>query len=1360
MKYIITIFITLFAIQLTAQPFYFDRYSSDGGLSSAVISDIVQDSTGFLWIGTQDGLNRFDGYNFQVYKNTPGQESSLNDNLIRSLHVDKNGTLWVGTRKGVARYNPVADNFTRLPGILFGHQNNDKVRVQKILSDKRNHIWIAMQENGIFHYNPKNQKYKHFHTQADKRFQINSNLINGLEYDPTADILWFTSLKGGLQRIILPKGKVENFKSINSEILNDNSLYNIFQVKEKDTSFFWLLTYRNLYKLPQNNCSIENLDTVKIIDSDIQRNIKDVIQTSKNEIWIGGALLFRYRFDNQDLDLIRHRVCEPTSLSNNNVISLFFDRFNVLWVGTENGLNKMDTRQKAFTVYTETAAPSYRLPVDEVHAIYQDSHGTLWVGLRNNGLFVIKGNQRKHISTQDSNWPEFTGNIITSFYEDSQGRLWIGIMGGGLNMIENPENVWTNDFTFKYFRENQKKEQYLNTWNVRCIIQEDEFSFWLGSLNGIIHVVFKEQNGEIVIDFFRNYRHIAGNDSSLIGNLVNDIYIDDKKNVWIATSQGLSVLYHQNRTKRKFNNFFPDSNRGKISQNSVKKIFKGDTNTLWFATQGGGLFKYDIENSSFHNYSTQQGLTANIIWGIQKDQSNNLWLSTNEGLWLLNPQKNTSRKYTSSDGLRDIKFSEFSSFINKQGEMFFGGKNGFIRFHPDSIKDNPLPPNVVITGLRIFNQTVQVGDTLNGELLLDSAITQKRSLTLTHKHNDFSFEFIGLHFAAPRQNKYAYIMEGYDKTWKYTGADNQLATYTNLPPGEYKFKVKASNNDGVWSKNEASIVVVVLPPFWLSWWAYLFYLIIIAGLLLLLIHLIRLRQKWQNELELDKLKLQFFTNISHEFRTPLTLILGPLENLIQQKNSHEIPLKMIKNNAIKLQQLINQLLDIRKLEQGINVIEPEPGDIVNFTKKMVAMFSPLAEQKNYNLTFQSDQETLIFNFDKEKLEKVIVNIISNAFKYTPPGGTIKVEINTRQKSRVEISVSDTGIGISKKNHNRIFERFYRTEQTSIDGFGIGLALSYELIKLHKGTIEVESKPGKGSCFTIQIPDNLPPVEKFTHEQKADQEITEPFIFPVMKQKEPQFNLKGKSPLLLVIEDNADMRYYIRENLSEKYQVALAENGKSGIKKAFKLVPDLVVSDVMMPEIDGYELCSKLKSDLRTSHIPLILLTARQSDQSHKRGLKTGADDYITKPFDMDILRLRIHNLLQNRKRVHRFFKNNSQSVNVDDLDIGSFDKTFLDKAMEIMDANIENENFSVEEFASQMALSRTQLYRKLKALTGKSPIRLIKISRMKRAAQLLKEKQLTVSEVAYKTGFKDVAHFSRSFLEYFGKNPSEFGKSS
>ncbi len=1358
MKFFYTFIILLFHFQLSAQPFYFEQYSSGDGLSSVFISDIVQDSTGFLWIGTQDGLNRFDGYSFKVYKNISNQSTSLNDNLVRSLHVDRKGKLWVGTRKGAARYNPILDNFIRLPGVLFGHQNNDKVRVLKILSDKRNHIWIAMQENGIFRYNPKTKQYRHFHTRSDEHSQINSNLITGMYYEESGDVLWFTSFNGGVQRIILPEGKVKDFKSINSEILDDNSIYSFYRVEERDTAFFWLQTYHKLYILPQHNFSPEYLKFHQLLTTDYHQNIKDVIQTGENEIWIGGPYLIRYNTEKEELLSVKHRICESASLSNDNINSLFFDSFDVLWVGTENGLNKMDTRQKAFTVYTETAESDFRLPIGEVQAIYQDSHGTLWIGLRKNGLYLIKGNQRKHIHYQDGNFPGFTGNNITSFCEDAQGRIWIGIMGGGLNMIENPERVWENEFSFQYFRKNQNENQYLNTWNVRCITPEDELSFWIGTLNGISHVTFKEQNGKLVIDAVKNYQHTSDDSTSLIGNLVNDIYIDKQKNVWVATSQGLSLLTYKNRGTGEFKNFFPDSEQAEISQNSVKKIVKSNNETLWFATQGGGLFKYNMKLNKFTNYSIEKGLSASIIWGIQKDRNNNLWLSTNEGLWLFNIEKNTFRRYTASDGLRNIEFSEFSSFKNKNGEMFFGGKNGLIRFHPDSIEDNPFPPKVVISRLRIFNQSIDVGDTLNGKLILDSAITQKRKLTLTHKHNDFSFEFIGLHFAAPEQNKYAYIMEGYDRNWKYTGAKNRIATYTNLPPGKYIFKVKASNNDGVWNQNPSSIVVEVLPPFWLTWWAYLIYFIIIAGIFFLLLHFVRLRQKWQNELELDKIKLHFFTNISHEFRTPLTLILGPLDNLLKQTTGHESTIKMIKNNALRLQQLINQLLDIRKLEQGTNVIEPEPINIVKFTENIVDMFFSVAKQENYNLSFKSAKNSHIINFDKDKLEKVLINIISNAFKYTPSGGEISIKIDFSQKNYVAISVTDSGIGISKKNHTRIFERFYRAGQTSVDGFGIGLALSYQLVKLHKGKIEVESRPGKGSCFTVLIPDHLPAVKKTTKLKNTGQQTTASVIEPADETVDVPPNFNHNSPLLLVIDDNADMRHYIRNNLSEKYQIVLAENGKTGIKKAMELIPDLIISDVMMPEMDGYELSSKLKNDLRTSHIPVILLTARQSDQSHKSGLKTGADDYITKPFDMEILHLRIYNLLENRQRVHRFFSKDKRKINVEDLDVGSYDKNFLAKAFKIVDANIENENFSVEEFARQIALSRTQLYRKLKALTGKTPIQLIKISRMTKAAELLKEKQMTVSEVAHKTGFKDIAHFSRSFLKYYGKNPSDYGR--
>ncbi len=1350
--------IFLVEIHITGQPYYFDRYSSADGLSSVVISDIVQDSTGFIWIGTQDGLNRFDGHNFRVYKNIPNQETSLNDNLIRSLHIDQNGTLWIGTRKGAARYDPVFDRFSRLPGLLFGNQNNDKVRVYEIVSDKRNHIWIGMQENGIFHYNPGTNLYTHYHARAEERNQLDSDFITGLYYDIETDIVWFTTIDGGLQCIILPEGKVERFESINSEILDNNTVSGIFPVKEKNTDYLWLQSYRNLYKVPRDIQSAKKAQPCNIFTANYQRSINDVIQTGTNNTWVGGAPLIQYQPEDKTIHSIKHSIFEPSSISDNNITCLYYDSFEVLWVGTENGLNKLDTRRKAFTFYSQTAKSNDRLPTGEVQAIYQDSHGTLWIGIRNNGLYIKRGIQNKHIPFKNNELQGFSGKNITSFLEDNEGRLWIGIMGGGLNMIEDPENVWKKDPTFQYFRVDQPAGHYLNTWNVRCITQENEHSFWIGTLNGIKHVTFIEENSSIEIDSVHTYSHISGNDSSLIGDLVNDIYIDGKKNVWVATSQGLSFLPFENRERGIFTNFFPDIKKNTISQNSVKKIFEGDTNTLWFATQGGGLFKYNMGLKKFKNYTSEEGLSGSIIWGIQEDKRNNLWLSTNAGLWLFNTSLDTFRNFSTSDGLQNIEFSEFSSFKNKDGEIFFGGKNGLIRFHPDSIEDNPIPPRVAITSLRIFNQKIEVGDTLNGELVLDSAISQKRKLILSHKHNDFSFEFIGLHFASPDQNRYKYIMEGYDKTWKTAGAENRVATYTNLPPGKYVFKINASNNDGVWCNSPDSMVVQVSPPFWFTWWAYLIYLIIITSIFFLLLYFFRLRQKWQNELELDKLKLQFFTNISHEFRTPLTLILGPLERLIEKRTAHENTLKMIKSNALKLQQLINQILDIRKVERGTNVLEPEPGDIVTFTKDIVALFYPLADQKKHHLSFKSDQQICHVNFDKEKLEKVIINIVSNAFKYTPDGGAIEVRVNTKKKNHVEISIKDSGVGMSRRNITRIFERFYQIDQSVMDGFGIGLALSYELIKLHRGKIEVESRTGEGSNFRVIIPSNLQAVKKETKTAELAEKKPEPFFEQETEEEEFPVDPDNSKPLIMVIDDNKDMRLYLRDYLMDKYQVRLAAKGETGIQEAIEKIPDLIISDVMMPGMDGYKLSSRLKTDIRTSHIPVILLTARQSEQSHKQGLETGADDYITKPFNMELLRLRIQNLLDNRQRVHRFFHQNSNSIEVDDLDIGAFDKNFLDKAFKTITSNIDNEHFSVEEFAGEMALSRTQLYRKIKALTGKTPNRLIKISRMTRAAEMLREKQMTVSEVAYKTGFKDIAHFSRSFQQFFGKNPSEFRK--
>lgn len=1342
---------------LSAQPFYFDHYSSSDGLSSVVVSDIVQDSTGFLWVGTPDGLNRFDGYGFKTYKHNPKESNSLNDNLIRSLHIDQSNTLWIGTRKGAARYNEIKDEFIRLPGVLYGHENSNEVRVLKILSDKRNHIWIAMQENGIFIYDPKVKEYRHFHADSAGDFQISSNLVTGLVYDRDADIFWFTLRNGGLKRILMPEGKIEELENINASIPGKEQLLDLFRIKENGTSYLLMLGYQHLYKVPLYADSIHATIISDLPFGNYQIGINDILQTNQHEIWIGGSPLMRYNSYTEEYFPVRHSIDELYSISNDNVTSLFRDRFGVLWVGTENGLNKLDMRQKPFTYYSETSASKFRLPPGEIQAIFSDSNNTLWIGIRKRGISLFRGDSVKHIQFESNLYPGFSGNNISSFLEDSKGRLWIGVMGGGLNMTEEPEAIWNDKVRFRYFRPDQSGGRFLDTWSVRCIEEEDEYSFWVGSLKGIMYVRFREEADQLVVDSVRNYRHNASDNSSLIGNLVNDIYLDDKKNVWIATSQGLSVLRYDDRQMGRFTNFFPDSEDGRISQNSIKKILKGDENELWFATQGGGLFHYDLMKEKFTNFDAAKGFPASIVWEIQKHDRNELWLSTNEGLWNYDASNHSFTRFKTIDALFNIEFSEFSSFKSSSGELFFGGKNGLLRFHPDSIEYNREPPRVVISGLRIFNQKVEVGDTILGKVLLDSALQYKRRLVLTHQQNDFSFEFLGLHFAAPEQNEYSYIMEGYDRTWKYTGSDNRIATYTNLPPGTYTFKVKASSKDSVWSKQNPALFVKVLPPYWRSWWAYVIYLIIITGILFLVLYFAHVRQKWQNELELDKLKLRFYTNVSHELRTPLTLLLGPIENLLNQETGFEESLKMMQRNARKLNDLINQVLDIRKLEQGMQEIRPEPVNIVQFTGDIVEMFAPLAGQKDYILSFRPDRGSHIINIDKEKFEVVLVNLISNAFKYTSPGGKIWVEINTKKKKRTEISVSDSGIGISRSNLSRVFEHFYTVDQNPIDGYGIGLALSNELIRLHHGEIKVESRSGQGSCFTVTIPNDLPAVE--TNTKKEDSGYLPHIAIEEYSQtEENDENLQSGRPILLVIDDHADMRNYLRDQLADKYQVFLAENGAKGVDIAFDIIPDLIISDVMMPGLDGFKLTSALKKDIRTSHIPIILLTARKSSESQVSGLKTGADDYISKPFSFELLDLRIHNLLENRKRAHRFFKRMSNAEELDGLEIEGFDKTFLNKAFKAIHENFESEEFSVEEFAGMMSLSRTQLYRKIKALTGNTPVQLIKNVRMNRAAELLRSREMTVSETAYKTGFKDIAHFSRSFREFFGRNPSDFMK--
>ncbi len=902
------------------------------------------------------------------------------------------------------------------------------------------------------------------------------------------------------------------------------------------------------------------------------------------------------------------------------------------------------------------------------------------------------------------------------------------------------------------------------------------------------------------------------------------IHQDSNGIFWLGTKEGLWRLDPATGTLKNYRN--DSKNPSSLSHNTVLSICADPAQPdrrLWVGTQGGGLNLFDCATEAFTSFTEKDGLPNNVIYAILSDGAGHLWLSTNQGLSRLDPRTRTFKNYYVNDGLQDNEFNACAYFKSSSGALFFGGINGFNAFYPEDIQDNPHAPPVVLTGFQIFNKPASFRAP---DSPLKMPISETKELTLRYDQKVFSFEFAALDYTDPAKNQYAYKMENFDADWQPV-SKRRNATYTNLDPGKYVFRVKASNNDGVWSEEGLALAITITPPLWRTWWALGFYLIAGAGGLIGFVqrreHALKARTneleaavaertalvRTQNERlaaqahklqEADQLKSSFFANLSHEFRTPLTLILGPVEQELE-KAPGEVSrrnLRLIKGNARRLLRLINQLLDLSRLEGGKMPLQAAPQDLVGLLKGITMSFASLAERKQIALKFVAREAEVIAYLDQDKVEKIFYNLLSNAFKFTPEGGSVEVAMASSEApgavsdervaqddthalpkkppgNYVEITVRDTGIGIPADRLPFIFDRFYQVDSSSTreyEGTGIGLALVKELVELHRGQIGVMSSSGQGAAFTVRLPlgkEHLQPQEIMANVVTAkrvsneNEDALETHAFSA-DEDEPSEELAAKPPtvpqsseeaIVLVVEDHADFRNFIRNHLEPAYKVIEAAQGEDGWEAAVTNIPDLIISDVMMPKMSGYDLCARLKRDERTSHIPVILLTAKAGAADKIAGLQTGADDYLPKPFDAMELQVRIKNLIESRRALRERFKQ-TVLLKPSELNVHSADEVFLKKVLAVVEKHLDKEDLTVDQVADGVGMSRAQLNRKLRAITNQSVMEFVQSIRLQRAADLLRKKVGTIAEIAFMVGFGDPSYFTKSFRKQFGKTPSEF----
>jgi signal transduction histidine kinase/ligand-binding sensor domain-containing protein/DNA-binding response OmpR family regulator len=1303
----------------------FETFSIDQGMPTNVRC-IIQDKIGYLWFGTYNGLYKYDGYSLLSYRYDIDDTSSIGENLVFSLYEDKAGVLWAGTGVGLERFNRATSTFLHYvpnPSIAGEDLSNT---VTAICEDKYGVLWVGTSW-GLFQFDRMTGKFTALRYDTTDPGSIFHNTVNAI-YEDKGGLLWFATA-GGLDRYDFETGKFTHYWNdpVNRYERGENrSKCWVNALCEDEAGILWLATNGGLVEF---NPKKRTFSTYRFGPNTGQISIPSICQDAMSGfLWLptwNGL----YAFDRRSKTFTRYAL---------KADQVFCERSGTLWFGTPTDVKKLNRTKQPFKRY------AYE---ETICTVAKGAAGTLW-------MFTFSGWLKFDIRKEQFVPYSFGGGNVLEFVYPGAELAILTEKGGRYGLDSLGNITYLLDATLN---------QYPNTPSWGCKTAQ---GYWVGTHTGGFYF------------FDRQTHHVR-----LIRDLkldINNIYEDSFGLLWISTLMGKVYCYHPE--KDSIAEFVSDpKNPSSISGKLITQIYEDKKGRLWFATNSG-LNRLERSTNSFVHFSERHGLPTNNIRGILEDDHGFLWLNTTKGISKFDPEAIRFRNYDASYGLEpaaDLFYG--SGYRTRNGEMYFGGARGFTRFHPDSIEDNPFIPPVVITSFKKF----------------DKAHPFSSEIRLPHDENFISFEFAALSLRSPERNQYAYMLEGLDKDWVYSGT-RRYASYPGLEPGEYVFRVKASNNDGVWNETGTSMAIVIAPPWWKTSWAYILYAIMLLSVVYLTWQMQVKRMRMAHEYamsrfeaqklhEVDQLKSRFFANISHEFRTPLTLILGPVKQMIERTREEDTrnDLRVVHRNANRLLGLVSQLLDLSSLESGNMKLETVPQNVVVLLKTLTLPFTLYAERKRITLTFTSTENEIPAYVDQDKLDKIVTNILSNAFKFTPEGGRIEVEVR-RVAGNVTISISDTGIGIPADKLSRIFDRFYQVDGSHIrehEGTGIGLSLTKELVDLHKGVIEAESTEGKGTTFVIRIPlgkEHLKPEEICAPENdgkgvcgagspdvvrasgtaavRQGSFVTEEMLDTEATQTEkPAIGVitETKKPLLLIAEDNADVRYYIGSTVRWDYGILEAIDGEDGWNKAVELMPDVIISDVMMPKLDGFALCDRLKKDERTSHIPVILLTAKALTQDKIEGLAAGADDYIMKPFEPEEVKARIRNLIEQRKRIHEHFRRHGL-FEIDEEKVTPADQKFLNKTLESITKHMSDTAFGVEALATEMAVSRSLLLKKLEALVGEPPQELIRRTRLNKAAQLIEGRSGNIAEIALEVGFANPSYFAECFKKQFGVSPSHY----